>query len=138
MRGTFTDWSIGATCWMAALFWATPCWSKPPQGVILDPAMSQWFETLQQPRTRFPCCSIADCRAVQYRQSVDGGYTVLYQGRWYRVPQGVILRGQSNPLGQAVACFETVIGWGTMPGISDDDREDRREIRCFVPPQPNS
>ena len=46
-----------------------------------DPALAPWFESLKQPGTGAPCCSIADCRTVEFRQDRDG-YEVLIDGRW--------------------------------------------------------
>src|SRR6516165_1239854 len=41
-----------------------------------DPALAPWFESLKQPGTGASCCSIADCRTVEFRQDRDG-YEVL-------------------------------------------------------------
>jgi hypothetical protein len=46
-----------------------------------DPALAPWFESLKQPGTGASCCSIADCRTVEFRQDRDG-YEVLIDGRW--------------------------------------------------------
>ena len=46
-----------------------------------DPALAPWFESLKQPGTGAPCCSIADCRTVEFRQDRDG-YEVLIDSRW--------------------------------------------------------
>jgi hypothetical protein len=46
-----------------------------------DPALAPWFESLKQPGTGASCCSIADCRTVEFRQDRDG-YEVFIDGRW--------------------------------------------------------
>ena len=53
-----------------------PAVAAPPDSV--DPALAPWFESLKQPGTGAPCCSIADCRTVEFRQDRDG-YEVLIE-----------------------------------------------------------
>jgi hypothetical protein len=88
-----------------------------------DPALAPWFESLKQPGTGAPCCSIADCRTVELRQDGDG-YEVLIDGRWkvsvpfwLRVPPNRIIEGIDNPTDRGVVCFTPEAG-----------------ILCFVPP----
>src|SRR5205809_1559646 len=88
-----------------------------------DPALTPWFESLKQPGTGAPCCSIADCRTVESRQDRDG-YEVLIDGRWkmsvpfwLHVPPDRIIDGIDNPTGRGVVCFTPEAG-----------------ILCFVPP----
>ena len=82
-----------------------------------------------------PCCSISDCRRVDYRIANDGAYEVHIEGAWYIVPNNIILRRQNNPLGQAVACYTTIPGYTTLPGAPHDDQI---EILCFAPELPTS
>ncbi len=88
-----------------------------------DPALAPWFESLKQPGTGAPCCSIADCRTAEVRQDRDG-YEVFIDGRWkmsvpfwLRVPPHRIIDGIDNPTGRGVVCFTPEAG-----------------ILCFVPP----
>jgi hypothetical protein len=88
-----------------------------------DPTLAPWFESLKQPGTGAPCCSIADCRTVAFRQDRDG-YEVFIDGRWkmsvpfwLRVPPERIIDGIDNPTGRGVVCFTPEAG-----------------ILCFVPP----
>ncbi len=88
-----------------------------------DPALAPWFESLKQPGTGAPCCSIADCRTAEFRQDRDG-YEVFIDGRWkmsvpfwLRVPPDRIIDGIDNPTGRGVVCFTPEAG-----------------ILCFVPP----
>jgi hypothetical protein len=88
-----------------------------------DPALARWFESLKQPGTGASCCSIADCRTVEFRQDRDG-YEVLIDGRWkmsipfwLRVPLNRIIDGIDNPTDRGVVCFTPEAG-----------------ILCFVPP----
>jgi hypothetical protein len=87
-----------------------------------DPALSPWYKGLRQPASGAPCCSMADCRPTDARQSAQG-WEVWIDGRfgerngfWAPVPSSKILR-TDNPTGAAVACF--IAGVGVM---------------CFVPP----
>ena len=65
--------------------------------------MSQWFKGLKQPNTSQLCCSISDCHRVVFRKTEDGRYEVIIEGRWYKVPERIILRHKGNPTGSAVA-----------------------------------
>jgi hypothetical protein len=79
-------------------------------------ALVPWFESLKQPGTGAPCCSIADCRTAEFRQDRDG-YEVLIDGRWklsapfwLRVPPNRIIDRRDNPTGRAVICFTPEAG----------------------------
>jgi hypothetical protein len=81
-----------------------------------DPAVAPWFESLKQPGTGAPCCSIADCRTVESRQDRDG-YEVLIDGRWkmsvpfwLRVPPNRIIDRIDNPTNRGVVCFTPEAG----------------------------
>jgi hypothetical protein len=88
--------------------------AQPPDNA--DPSLAPWFQGLRQPGTGISCCSIADCRATEYRTGADG-YEALIDGTWLRVPQDKVLHRVDNPIGRAVVCY--------MPG---------RGILCFVTP----
>ncbi len=99
-----------------------------------DPAFAPWFQSLRDEQGT-PCCSIADCRAVEYRVTGEG-YEIhplhAYDDRiapddelrWTRVPEGKILRKTSNPTGHAIACY-SVVRRKTAPIALG--------IYCFVP-----
>ena len=89
-------------------------WARPPEGA--DPALHGWFDSLKQPGTGMPCCSVADCRPADYRLA-SGGYEALLDNTWVRVPDNRILRGLSNPVGRAIVCRTPI----------------SRAILCFVP-----
>ena len=81
-----------------------------------DPALAPWFESLKQPGTGASCCSIADCRTVEFRQDRDG-YEVLIDGRWkmsipfwLRVPPNRIIDRTDNPTNRGVVCFTPEAG----------------------------
>src|SRR5450755_1762774 len=81
-----------------------------------DPALAPWFESLKQPGTGASCCSIADCRTVEFRQDRDG-YEVLIDGRWkmsipfwLRVPPKRIIDRSDNPTNHGVVCFTPEAG----------------------------
>jgi hypothetical protein len=88
--------------------------AEPPADA--DPALRPWFESLKQPGTGVSCCSISDCRPVQYRLANDG-YEALIDSGWIHVPEDRVLRHQPNPLGRAVLCRSPASG----------------TIFCFVP-----
>lgn len=81
--------------------------ARPPEGA--DPALKHWFEDLRQPGTGTPCCSVADCRSVEYRIR-DGQYEVEILGLWLPVPPERILERGDNPTGHAVVCWLPTAG----------------------------
>jgi hypothetical protein len=81
-----------------------------------DPSMHGWFESLKQPGSGVSCCSIADCRPVDYKLDVDG-YEAMIEARWVRVPDDKVLHGKPNPTGRGVLCRSPISG----------------TILCFVP-----
>lgn len=106
----------------------------PPEGVDLSSPMSQWYESLKVPSGSLKgngCCSVADCRPVQYRMAgsryeafVDRSTFPDEEGEpmhgaapnaWLPVPEEAVIRPLANPTGSAVLCWYA----GT--------------IRCFVP-----
>ena len=86
----------------------------PPEGA--DGALAPWFESLKQPGSGVSCCSIADCRPVEYRLATSG-YEALLDARWMRVPDDKILHGKPNPTGRAQLCRSPISG----------------AILCFIP-----
>jgi len=88
--------------------------AEPPAGA--DPALRPWFESLKQPGSGVSCCSISDCRPVQYRLAPDG-YEALIDSGWIQVPKDRVLHNKQNPLGRAVLCRSPASG----------------TIFCFVP-----
>ena len=81
-----------------------------------EPSMHGWFESLKQPGSGVSCCSIADCRPVDYKLNGEG-YEALIETRWMRIPDDKILHGKPNPTGRAVLCRSPISG----------------TILCFVP-----
>ena len=111
---------IGALLVGSLLGAAARAFAAPPAGA--DPALAPWFQSLEQPETGYPCCSIADCRMVQYRATADH-YEAFIDRRsfgedapdaWVAVPPSHVLHRHDNPTGEAVACW-----YGG-------------EVRCFV------
>ena len=94
--------------------------AAPPPGS--DGALAPWYRSLAQPETGNGCCSIADCRTVQYRGA--GNHFEAFIDRksfgetapnaWVAVPPEHVLRRRDNPTGEAVACWYN------------------GEVRCFV------
>jgi hypothetical protein len=82
-------------------------WSAPPQNA--DPTLAPWFNSLRQPGTGVSCCSIADCRPVDYRGG-PGGYEVWIDNSWHPVPADKVLDGKDNPIGRAVVCYTPALG----------------------------
>jgi hypothetical protein len=88
--------------------------AAPPENA--DPALHGWFESLKQPGSGVSCCSIADCRPVDYKMD-SNGYEALIEAKWVRVPDEKILHGKPNPTGRGVLCRSPISG----------------TILCFVP-----
>ena len=90
---------------------AFPEWSKA--GLCSGATGTVWQK---QPGTGAPCCSIADCRTVEFRQDRDG-YEVFIDGRWkmsnpfwLRVPPNRIIDRTDNPTNRAGVCFTPEAG----------------------------
>ena len=88
--------------------------AAPPENA--DPALHGWFESLKQPGSGVSCCSIADCRPVEYRLVADG-YEAYLDATWVRVPDDKVLHGLSNPVARGIVCRSPISG----------------TILCFVP-----
>ena len=97
-----------------------------------------WFKSLKQPGSGMGCCSVADCRYVEYTIDQNGHYLieprVMYDDRfkgfpgaekiWTTVPDNVVLHNKMNPTGHAVACYG--LNWmDNLPSIGP--------IFCFIP-----
>ena len=50
-----------------------------------------FYQTLERPDTKSPCCNLTDCRPTSGRQ-VDGHYEVKVNGAWVSVPPAKILK----------------------------------------------
>lgn len=84
-------------------------WDGPP-GPNAD-----WYRSLRQPDTGILCCSVADCRPVQFRDTPAGYEAYIDKGPgrfddsapndWVKVPPGTVLHGHDNPTGQGIACW---------------------------------
>jgi hypothetical protein len=46
-----------------------------------------FYQTLERPDTKSPCCNLTDCRPTSGRQ-VEGHYEVKVNGAWVSVPAG--------------------------------------------------
>lgn len=76
--------------------------AAPPENA--DSSLGPWYQGLKQPGTGASCCSIADCRQVDYRTSGDH-YEALIEGKWLDVPPERVLAHQFNPTGHGVVCW---------------------------------
>jgi len=88
--------------------------AAPPENA--DPALHGWFESLKQPGSGVSCCSIADCRPVEYRLAPDG-YEAYIDANWMHVPDDKVLHGMLNPVARGIVCRSPISG----------------SILCFVP-----
>src|SRR5262249_5793128 len=57
-----------------------------------------FYQTLERPDTKSPCCNLTDCRPTSGRQG-DGHYEVKVNGAWVSVPPGKILKQLAPDLG---------------------------------------
>ena len=106
----------GAILWLAcfALLGIGASDAAPPENA--DPALHGWFESLKQPGSGVSCCSIADCRPVEYRLVADG-YEAYLDTKWVHVPDDKVLHGTVNPVARGIVCRSPISG----------------TILCFVP-----
>jgi hypothetical protein len=96
---------------------AAPAFATPPPGVVPTPELEAWFKSLKQPLTHSPCCTISDCRMIDFTFR-DGHYEVEIEGWRYVVPIETILDGAANPIGGAVVCYtHSAFGRSTPPDI---------------------
>jgi hypothetical protein len=98
-------WPVAAA--VAGLACATVAKADPPPNA--DPALAPWYQGLKQPNTGISCCSIADCRATDYRTDGDH-YEVLINDKWTIVPKDKVLQHFDNPIGRAVVCWTPALG----------------------------
>lgn len=92
---------------LALLLAASAVRAAPPPDA--DPALAPWFQSLHQPGTGISCCSIADCRATEYRITGDH-YEALIEDKWVAVPPDKVLQRIDNPVGRAVVCWTPQTG----------------------------
>lgn len=98
---------------LLALLAFSVAWGAPPEGADPNSPIGQWFQSLKQPGTDdVSCCSIADCRPVDYRIEAE----VAVDGKWLPVPPNKIVH-RENPTGRAVLCKSRI----------------SETIWCFVP-----
>jgi hypothetical protein len=106
--------------------------ARPPPGPI-DPAIAQWFHSLQHPGRTYPCCDLSDCRRVEAR-IVNGHYQATIRRKDYDsyewqqrfgdaetatidvLNEDIVIRND-NPTNSPVLCYSIVIG----------------KVFCFVP-----
>jgi len=110
-----------------ALLLGSPAIARQPPGTIPDPGLHAWFESLRQPNSGLPCCSISDCHFVVYAVRGDH-YEIEVDGDRYAISGGIIVSNIANPTGRAIACYTFV------PVLRDDGPKDIVDILCFVPP----
>ena len=107
----------------ALLFSSMLAFAAPPPDA--NPNLSRWFESLTQPASGLPCCSISDCRIAPARATPEG-YDALIEGEWLSIPRRTIVQRTDNPTGRAVGCYRRYsIDNGELLPPS---------IFCFVPP----
>jgi len=85
-----------------ALWVATHAQAAPPENS--DQRLAPWYQGLKQPGSGVSCCSIADCRQVDYRVA-GGHYEAMIESRWMPVPDDKVLRNTPNPTGRGVVCY---------------------------------
>ena len=108
-----SNWPVLGAFAAVSLIGAIASAAPPPNA---DGTLAPWFQSLRQPGTGISCCSMADCRATEYRTNASG-YEAFIEDRWLAVPADRVLDHTENPTGRAIVCY--------MPG---------RGILCFVRP----
>lgn len=105
----FYNWKLMMLHSIKLLFTAIILAAPPPNP---DPTLAPFYQGLRQPGTTNSCCSIADCRTVQYRTQGDHFEIFISKktftdgtDEWVPVPKEVVLPPQTNPTGEGVACW---------------------------------
>jgi hypothetical protein len=93
-------------------------YASPPPDVDLNSPEAKWVQSLKSETGMF-CCSLSDCRKVDYRISEDH-YQVYVADRWVDVPPNKVVK-RENPTGTAWLCYDQ----SSVP-LSPD------RIFCFV------
>jgi hypothetical protein len=111
---------------------ASAAMAAPPPGSDPDGPLARWFESLRNPTSGMMCCSLADCRPVDYRIGA-GHYEVRLRrsielpdppARWFTVPDDRVIRHHDNPTGEAIACYYIE---------RDESRITNVNFYCFLP-----
>lgn len=123
---------------VTCLLQASVATAAPLLNVSPNPELHAWFESLKQPGSNRPCCSISDCRFTAYEEN-GGHFEVIVDGWKYIVPDAVVVQADDNPTGRAVVCY-SYISFG--PSVAGDEvrtePQDAIEILCFLPSKPSS
>jgi hypothetical protein len=106
-HGPGIAWRLAFVCVLAFLTSMSVSRAAPPPDA--DPAQAPWFNSLRQPGSGISCCSIADCRPVDYR-TVGDHYEAFIEGEWRPVPPEKVLTRADNPTGRAVVCWTKISG----------------------------
>jgi hypothetical protein len=117
---------------------ATDAMAAPPADMKRHPELELWFRSLREPGSGHLCCSISDCRFVDFWVR-DGHYEVEIDGWRYVIPSDAVIVGAMNPTGKAVACY--TFGEFRPPPAQEakvDGPQDVAEVLCFIPPHPPS
>ncbi len=93
--------------------------AAPPPGTDLNSPEARWVQSLTMNGSNLSCCSLADCRKVDYRFDNDK-IEVSIKETWIIVPKEKILK-RENPTGSAWVCYRQYV-----KTITPDD------IFCFV------
>jgi hypothetical protein len=89
--------------------------AHPPEGTV-DPAVSDWYKSLKDPKTGWSCCSVADCRATELRPDPNDHskwqayiskdiWGITAPNDWMTIPPEHVLHNHDNPTGQVVICY---------------------------------
>jgi hypothetical protein len=90
---------FGKLCLALALFWVDEAGAQEGQfGHGHDMWHQGFYQTLQRPDTKTPCCNLTDCRPTSGRQ-VGDHYEVKINGAWVSVPSDKILKTMAPDLG---------------------------------------
>jgi gentisate 1,2-dioxygenase len=121
-----------AWCGIGASLFINVGLANPPTGITPDPSLQAWFQSLKEPTSHQPCCSISDCRFSPYEVR-DGHYEIKVDDWTYVVPDTSVLRAANNPFHKAVVCYSN-----EGIGVPERPFQDSLRIHCFLPPNPTS
>lgn len=82
-----------------------------------DAPNANWYKSLKQNGTGIPCCSIEDCKEVDYRIGSSAQYQAWVENGWVDIPDDRVLT-RENPTGRGVLCRSQITGtiWCFAPG----------------------
>jgi len=111
----------------AVVFMATQASAKPPEGVVIDPKVHEWFENLVRADGAH-CCAEADCRLAESNElrlnAAANGWQIFLNGAWVDVPDSMVVHRDSSPLGGSIICRSR---------YTEEESPEGNNLYCVIP-----